>query len=96
MPVSIIALQMPRNSVGLPTHSLKPVGLPPDKRRRSSTKRNSSSGVAKAVWFGGDMHVTPSGTPRIEAISAVTFLPGITPPRPGLAPWESLIEMHFT
>jgi hypothetical protein len=36
------------------------------------------------------------GTPRVTAISGLTLAPGNTPPRPGLAPCESLIEIAFT
>jgi hypothetical protein len=32
----------------------------------------------------------------VAAISALTFAPGSTPPKPGLAPWDNLIEMAFT
>ena len=38
------------------------------------------------------MQSCPTGTPRIRAISGVTLAPGGTPPRPGLAPWLSLIS----
>jgi hypothetical protein len=40
--------------------------------------------------------VTPAGTSRAAAISAVTFGPGRTPPIPGLAPCEIFSETIFT
>ena len=36
------------------------------------------------------------GTPRIRAISALTLAAGNTPPRPGFAPWLSLISIART
>ena len=59
-------------------------------------KSMSSIGVLKALCAGGDTTVCPMGTPRVAAISALTFAPGSTPPRPGLAPCDSLIEIAFT
>ena len=74
-------------------HSLKPTGLPPDRRRSSAMKAIISSGVEKAEWRAGDRQSSPSATPRMAAISAVTLAPGSTPPWPGLAPWLSLISI---
>ena len=42
------------------------------------------------------MAVAAVKTPRVAAISGVTLGPGSTPPRPGLAPWDSLIEIALT
>ena len=42
------------------------------------------------------MQSTPSRTPRAAAISADTLAAGSTPPRPGLAPWLSLISSART
>ena len=50
----------------------------------------------KALWAFGLLTVLPAGTPRAAAISGVTFTPGSMPPRPGLAPWLSLISMART
>jgi hypothetical protein len=41
----------------------------------------------------GLMQSLPTGTPRMAAISRVTFTPGSTPPSPGLAPWLILISI---
>ena len=39
---------------------------------------------------------SPGRTPRVAAISGVTFEPGSTPPWPGFAPWLSLTSIIFT
>ena len=96
MPVCTIALHIDRNSERAPMQSLKPTGLPPDRLRSVAMKCINSSGVVNAVCAGGDTTVRPTGTPRVSAISGVTFGPGSTPPSPGLAPWDSLIEIAFT
>lgn len=95
-PVCSMALQMDRNSVRAPTHSFNPIGLPSARLRRVEMKCINSSGVRKAECAGGEMTVWPTGTPRVAAISGVTLAPGSTPPSPGLAPWESLIEIALT
>ncbi len=95
-PVCSIALQTDRNSVRAPTHSLKPTGFPPERLRSVEMKCTISSGVPNAVCAGGETTVCPIGTPRVAAISAVTFAPGSTPPKPGLAPWDILIETALT
>ena len=66
MPVSSIALTMARNSQGWPTQSLKPVGLPPDRRRSSAMNCISSIGVEKAEWRAGEMQSRPVSTPRMR------------------------------
>ena len=96
IPDCSIALQIDRNSVRAPIQSLNPTGFPPERLRSVATKSISSRGVLNAVCAGGDTTVWPTGTPRVSAISGVTLGPGSTPPRPGLAPWESLIEMALT
>ena len=48
------------------------------------------------MWLGGLMQSRPTGMPRIAAISGVIFAAGSTPPRPGFAPWESLISIART
>ena len=93
MPVFSIALQMARNSHSLPTHSLKPVGLPPDSSRSLAMNSINSTGVEKAEWRAGEIQSWPMGTPRVAAISALTFAAGNTPPWPGLAPWLSLTSI---
>jgi hypothetical protein len=96
MPVTCIALTRANHSQGWPRQNLKPVGLPPERRRSRSMKCIISTGVENALCADGEMQSTPSGTPRASAISAVTFGPGSTPPWPGLAPWLSLISIIFT
>ena len=76
--------------------SLKPVGLPPESSRSCPMNRTISRGVVNAECDAGEMQSTPSGTSRASEISAVTLEPGSTPPRPGLAPWDSLIVMPLT
>ena len=48
------------------------------------------------MWRAGEMQSSPTGTPRIAAISCVTFAPGSIPPSPGFAPCESLISIART
>src|SRR5659263_405115 len=95
MPVARIALQIDRDSVRAPTHSLNPMGLPPERRRSVAMNATNSVGVLKVLCDGGDTTVFPMGTPRVAAISALTLAPGSTPPSPGLAPCDSLIEIAF-
>jgi hypothetical protein len=52
--------------------------------------------VKGRVRRGADAVLAPIGMPRIFAISGVIFAAGSTPPRPGLAPWLSLISMART
>ena len=92
-PLSTIALHRAMNSVLWPTHSLKPTGLPPDSFRSFAMNAIISSGVENALWAAGDTQSTPTSTSRAAAISGVTFLPGSTPPWPGLAPCDSLISI---
>src|SRR5882757_915806 len=96
MPTARIALQIDRNSVRAPMHSLNPIGLPPDSLRRVAMNWTNSVGVENALCAGGDTTVLPIGTPRVAAISALTLAPGSTPPKPGLAPWDNLIEIALT
>ena len=49
--------------------SLKPAGLPPERRRIVAINCIISIGVENAEWRDGDMQSTPTGTPRIAAIS---------------------------
>jgi len=62
--------------------------LPPDERRHRIA-------AFEAEWAAGETQSWPSGTPRVAAISALTFAPGRTPPCPGFAPWLSLISIIF-
>ncbi|MOA12179.1 hypothetical protein D3C78_1321520 [compost metagenome] len=96
MPVLSIALAMAMNSHGWPRQNLKPTGLPPDSSRRRARNSSSSTGVANSLCRAGEMQSSPSGTPRVAAISAVTLCLGRMPPWPGLAPWLSLTSIIFT
>lgn len=96
IPVAMIALQIDRNSVRAPTHNLNPTGLPPESLRSVARNPTNSVGVWNALCDGGETTVCPTGTPRVAAISALTFAPGNTPPSPGLAPCDSFTEMALT
>ncbi len=91
-----MALHTARNCRREVRHSLKPVGLPPASSRIRPMNRTSSRGVENTRWYGGDTTVCPCGTSRTFAISALTLLPGSTPPMPGFAPCDSFRETHFT
>jgi hypothetical protein len=54
MPVSSIALQMPKNSQGWPSENLKPTGLPPESSRKREMKSRNSSGVENAECRAGE------------------------------------------
>jgi len=58
--------------------------LPPDNRRSIAMHCTNSVGVENALCAGGETTVRPTGTPRVAAISSLTFAPGSTPPSPGL------------
>src|SRR5471032_969955 len=73
MPVSSIALQRARNSHSWPTQSLKPAGLPPDRRRISAMNCIISTGVEKAEWLAGETQSCTVGTPRVWEISTLTL-----------------------
>ena len=57
---------------------------------------SSPTGVENAECVAGDTQSCPMGTPRVAAISALTFAAGSTPPWPGLAPWDSFSSIIFT
>jgi len=96
MPVSSIAFAIANHSHGWPMHSLKPVGLPPERVRSRSMNCIIPIGVLNAAWLAGDTQSTHGVTPRAAAISSVTFGPGSTPPWPGFAPWLSLSSIILT
>jgi hypothetical protein len=75
-----------------PTADLMPTGSPVASAI-DSTRSSSPSTSENAVWADGLLQSTPTGTPRMAAISGVTLAPGSMPPRPGLAPWLSLSSM---
>ena len=75
-----------------PTADLIPTGIRQASATRS-TKSISSPTVENSAWWAGLATVMPTGTPRAAAISGVTLAAGRTPPRPGFAPWLSLISM---
>ena len=55
--------------------SLNPVGLSPDSRRIVAMNCIISIGVENAECRAGDMQSTPTGTPRVTAISGLTLAP---------------------
>ena len=55
IPVANIALQILRNSAGLPIHNLKPMGLPPLKLRNCSIKLSKSLGDVHSGLIAGEM-----------------------------------------
>lgn len=95
-PSATIARHTARNSRREPTHSLNPIGLPPASSRSRARNSTSSRGVEKTRCEGGDTTVSPTGTFRSRAISALTFTPGSTPPLPGADPWDSFNDTHLT
>ena len=78
-----------------PTADLMPTGSPVASAMRSMNSSMPSTSW-KAVCPAGLLQSTPTGMPRMAAISGVTLAPGSMPPRPGLAPWLSLISMART
>mmetsp|Transcript_18546 Transcript_18546/g.48424 ORF Transcript_18546/g.48424 Transcript_18546/m.48424 type:complete len:206 (+) Transcript_18546:517-1134(+) len=96
---SSMAWHSAANSWGWPTHSLKPIGLPPDNSRNCCTNWISSAGDPNAEWRGGDAQSVsqgPSPRPRASAINEVILAAGRMPPCAGLAPWLSLISIILT
>ena len=81
--------------VTLPTADLMPTGRPV-RPAMVSTKSSMLSTSEKALCADGLRQSRPGWMPRAAAISGVTFAAGSTPPRPGLAPWLSLISIART
>ena len=79
----------------LPTADLMPTGTPVSVAT-SSTKSSMESTSWKTWCRLGEAQSTPTGMPRVSAISGLTFAAGSIPPSPGLAPCESLISIAFT
>ena len=79
----------------LPTADLMPTGRPVASAT-VSTKSSIESTSWKTRCRLGEAQSTPGSMPRTAAISLLTFAPGSIPPRPGLAPCESLISMART
>mmetsp|Transcript_21065 Transcript_21065/g.66166 ORF Transcript_21065/g.66166 Transcript_21065/m.66166 type:complete len:226 (-) Transcript_21065:975-1652(-) len=86
MPVSTMAWVRASSSSGLPTHSLKPVGFPPESSRKCWMKCIISWGLEKAEWAGGLRQSASIRTPRASAIAGVILPLGRMPPCAGLAP----------
>lgn len=78
-----------------PTAPLIPTGSPVS-AASSSTKSSRLSSSSKARCRAGLAQSRPIGIPRMSEISLVTFAAGSRPPRPGLAPCESLISIALT
>ncbi len=83
---STMALTIAANSQGWPMHSLMPTGLPPANSLSRSAKSSRPAGVENSEWLDGDTQSSPAVTPRVSAISWVTFGASNIPPCPGLAP----------
>ena len=79
-----------------PTADLMPTGRPVASRDRLDERRAARRRLRTRVWPGGLTQSRPGSTPRIAAISGVTFAAGSSPPRPGFAPCESLISIART
>ncbi|CAM5577951.1 hypothetical protein RLIN73S_01712 [Rhodanobacter lindaniclasticus] len=98
------ALSMPRWSTSShscsiqsmpPNTALKPVGLPVSSRIWVIASISCGT-LAMSRWRFGLCESSPTGMPRIAAISSVTLAPGSRPPMPGSAPWPSLMLTIFT
>ena len=87
----VSSCQKPRS----PTADLMPTGRPVS-AASSSTQSSRLSTSENSACRDGLMQSFPSCTPRVAAISADTFGPGRTPPRPGLAPWLSFTSSART
>ena len=74
-----------------PIADLMPTGRPVSSAS-ISTKSSISSTSPKAEWRDGETQSSFADTSRTFAISSVTFEAGRSPPRPGFAPWLSLIS----
>ena len=95
IPVFNIALTTARNSQGWPMQSLKPVGLPPESERKLAMNCIISMGVAKAECLAGEMQSWPISTPRISAISSLTFAAGSYAAVSGLGALRELQLHHL-
>jgi hypothetical protein len=93
-PLPVRAMRPARSSQNAPspTADLMPTGRPVS-AAMVSTSSSSPSTSRNAECPAGLLQSTPTGTPRMAAISGVTLAPGSMPPRPGLAPWLNLISM---
>jgi hypothetical protein len=78
-----------------PTADLMPTGRPVSEAT-ISTKSSRLSTSLNSVWRDGLEQSWSIGMPRIAAISSLIFAAGSMPPRPGLAPWLSLISIALT
>ena len=93
-PSAIASVRSSQNARS-PTADLMPTGSPVS-AASSSTKSSSESTSSNSACRDGLRQSTPSGTPRVSAISRTPSAAGSTPPSPGLAPWLSLISSART
>ncbi len=87
-----IAVASSSQKVMSPMADLMPTGRPV-RSAMSSTRSSIESTSLNAVCREGLAQSSPIGIPRIAAISSLILAAGRSPPRPGLAPWESLISI---
>ena len=78
-----------------PTAALMPTGRPLASAS-DSMKSSMDDTSENALCDAGLMQSLPMGTCRMAEISGVILAAGSTPPRPGLAPWLSLISIILT
>ena len=87
---------MARNSHGWPTQSLKPTGFPPLRRLQLGDETHHARAASKRRRGApAKGNRCPLGTPRMAAISAVTFAAGSTPPWPGFGALAELDLDHL-
>jgi len=94
-PVSAMRPASSSQNASSPTADLMPTGRPVASAS-ISTKSIRPSTSEKAEWPGGLTQSRPASTPRICAMVGVTLAAGSIPPRPGLAPCDSLISSART
>ncbi len=93
IPVSSMAFTRPRKFLGVADAELEPRGLAAGKVAQLLDKVQQALGRREGRMAAGDTQSLPMATPRMAAISSVTFAAGNTPPWPGFAPCESLISI---
>ena len=91
----VISRVRSRQNVSSPTADLIPTGRPVS-AATASTKSRRLSASWKAVCAEGLTQSRSVAIPRTSAISRVIFSRGRRPPRPGFAPWLSLISIART
>ncbi len=105
-PPSTVTKSTPRSprAISVASSSQKPISptalLIPTGRPVASASSSTKSSIESTSWNAecreGEAQSSPTGIPRIPAISGVTLAPGSSPPSPGFAPCESLISIALT